>query len=282
MDVSTFTANRRTLRTAAGDIAYTEWGSGPAAVFVHGLSVSGAIWRHVIEQVRDTTRCIAIDLPGHGGTPPRADVTVTAMAQVVADLCESLGLDKIDLVGSDTGGAIAQLVATRHPELLRTFTLTNCDTEGNFPPPEFAPIVELARQGGVAPLLAPLAQDPLAARESPLGAAFEHPEKVPDDAWREYVTPIAGDAERARYFERIMAAFDQAEMAGVNDQLSRLEVPMQLVWGTGPDSFGVEWAYKLRDLISGARVIEVDGAKIFYPEERPDVLIAALHELWGR
>jgi pimeloyl-ACP methyl ester carboxylesterase len=143
-------------------------------------------------------------------------------------------------------------------------------------------MVELARQGGIAPLLAPLAHDPLAARESPLGGAFEHPEKVPDDAWREYVTPIAGDAERARYFERIMAAFDPAELAGVNDQLSRLEVPVQLVWGTGPDSFGVEWAYKLRDLISGARVIEVDGAKIFYPEERPDVLIAALHELWGR
>jgi pimeloyl-ACP methyl ester carboxylesterase len=68
MDISEFTARRRTLTTASGDIAYTESGAGPAAVFVHGLATSGALWRHVIERVDRTTRCIAVDLPLHGGT----------------------------------------------------------------------------------------------------------------------------------------------------------------------------------------------------------------------
>jgi len=66
MDISEFTARRRTLTVASGDIAYTESGAGPAAVFVHGLATSGALWRHVIEQVDGTTRCIAVDLPLHG------------------------------------------------------------------------------------------------------------------------------------------------------------------------------------------------------------------------
>jgi pimeloyl-ACP methyl ester carboxylesterase len=55
------------------------------------------------------------------------------------------------------------------------------------------------------------------------------------------------------------------------------------VWGTGDTAFGVKWAYYLRDLIPGAReVVEVDGAKTFFPEERPDDLIPHLRRHWGR
>ena len=65
MDVSTFTARRRSLPAEGGEIAYTEFGdpSAPAALFVHGLATGGLMWRHVIEQLSGTTRCIAIDLP---------------------------------------------------------------------------------------------------------------------------------------------------------------------------------------------------------------------------
>ncbi|MGH3423015.1 MAG: alpha/beta fold hydrolase, partial [Streptosporangiaceae bacterium] len=88
MEITEYTARRQTLTAAAGDIAYAESGTGPAAVFVHGLATSGALWRHVIEQVDATTRCIAVDLPLHGGTAPREDPSVTAMAQLVVDLCQ--------------------------------------------------------------------------------------------------------------------------------------------------------------------------------------------------
>jgi len=114
MDISDFTARRRTLRTVAGDIAYTESGAGPAAVFVHGLATGGALWRHVIEQVDGTTRCIAVDLPLHGGTPPREDAPVTALARVIVDLCEGLGLDQVDLVGNDMGPEKLAVQLRRH------------------------------------------------------------------------------------------------------------------------------------------------------------------------
>jgi pimeloyl-ACP methyl ester carboxylesterase len=282
MDVSTFISHRRALATQDGEIAYTEWGTGPAAVFVHGVTTSGAQWRHVIGSLSDTTRCIAVDLPGHGATPPRDDPSVTAMAQMITDLCEGLGLDKVDLVGIDTGGAIAQLVAVRHPELLRSLALTNCDTEGNFPPPGLAPVVEMARQGAVVPILLPLAADPATARASMLAGSYERPDQVPDDAWLEYLTPTAGDADRARYLEKILAAMDPAEMKGVNDLLRGVEVPTLVVWSKQEDTFGIESARQLRDLIPGAGgVTEVEG-KLFYPEERPDELVEALRRHWNR
>src|SRR5580693_954903 len=98
MDVSTFNAHRRSLDTPSGEIAYTELGSGPVALFLHGIGTSGLLWRQVIEDVQDTSRCIAVDLPTHGGTPARDDMSVAAMARLVADLCDGLGLTQVDQV----------------------------------------------------------------------------------------------------------------------------------------------------------------------------------------
>ncbi len=60
-------------------------------------------------------------------------------------------------------------------------------------------------------------------------------------------------------------------------------MPTLLVWGTADANFPVKWAYHLRDLIPGAReVIEIDGAKMFFPEERPEDLVPHLRRHWGR
>jgi pimeloyl-ACP methyl ester carboxylesterase len=287
MDVSTFISHRQTVATASGEIAYTEWGSetpvGPAAVFVHGVGTSGVLWRNAIERLSDTTRCIAVDLPAHGGSPARADPSARAMAEAIIDLCAALGLEQVDLVGNDTGGAVAQLVAIQRPDALRSFTLTNCDTEGNFPPESFAPTVQAAQRGQLAPLLTVLAANPATAAQSPLGVGYEHPELVPGDVWSAYLEPIGGDMERARQFERVVAAIDPGQMKGVKDSLRDLHVPTLLVWGTADEFFSLAEAYELRDLIPGAReVAEIPGGKLFFPEEHPDELAAHLRRHWAR
>jgi len=283
MDVSTFTAHRRSLDTPDGEIAYTEFGSGPAALFVHGLGTNGVLWRHVIEDVRDTSRCVAIDLPLHGASPARDDLSATALAQAVADLCDGLGLAEVDLVGNDTGGAVAQIFAARHPDRIRTLTLTNCDCEGNFPPEEFLPMVEAARQGGLAESFTGIVADRAAWPANPLGSGYEHPEQVPEEVWEAYLVPIGGTAERARAFERAIAALDPVQMDAIAEPLRALTAPTQLVWGTGDTTFGITWAHHLRDIIPGAQgIVEVDGAKVFFPEERPADLIPHLHKHWGR
>jgi pimeloyl-ACP methyl ester carboxylesterase len=287
MDVSTFIARRRTLPADGGEIAYTEFGdeAAPAALFVHGLATGGLMWRNVIEQLAATNRCIAIDLPAHGGTPARADMSVAAMAEVLAELCGGLGLGQVDLVGNDTGGAISQIFAARYPGGLRSLTLTNCDTDGNFPPPEFAPMVELARQGKLAEGFAGVAGSPASRAAGPLAVLYEDPAKVPDEVWLEYYGPGSGaPLDRARDVERMMAAFDPAYLAAVTPVLRTLRVPTLIVWGTAEENnFGVKWAYQLRETIPGARdVIEVDGAKLLFPEERPGDLVPHLREFWGR
>jgi pimeloyl-ACP methyl ester carboxylesterase len=287
MDVRTFIAHRRTVPADGGTIAYTEFGDAgaPAALFVHGLATGGLMWRNVMEQLSPASRCIAIDLPAHGGTPARADMSVAAMAEVLEELCRALGIDQVDLVGNDTGGAICQIFAARHPARLRSFTLTNGDTDGNFPPPDFAPMVELARQGKLAEGFAGVNADPASRAAGPLAALYEDPAKVSDEVWREYYGPGSGEQlQRARDVERMMAAFDPADLAAATPGLRTLRVPTLMVWGTGEENtFGIKWAYALREMIPGARdVIEVDGAKLLFPEERPGDLAPHLRQFWGR
>jgi pimeloyl-ACP methyl ester carboxylesterase len=285
MDVNTFLSHRRPVATPSGEIACTEVGEGPAALFLHGFGKSGALWRHVAGELSSTSRCIAADLPAHGASPARDDMSVGALAEMLADLCDSLGLDKVDLVGNDTGGAIAQVFAARHPGKLRSLTLTDCDCEGNFPPADFAPIIEQARQGGLAPLMAQLAATPPETwpTNPMMNIGYQHPERIPLDAWRDYITGIAGTIERARDCERLVASLDAADIEGASGQLRTLTVPTLLVWGTADTTFAVKWAHHLRDLIPGAReVIEIDGGQMFFAEERPDELVPHLRRLWDR
>jgi pimeloyl-ACP methyl ester carboxylesterase len=275
---------RRTVSTKSGEISYIDTGTGPAALFVHGVGTNAYLWRHVIGALAPARRCLAIDLPLHGQTPVAAgqDLSVAGLASVLEDFCDALGLAGIDLVANDTGGAVAQVFAARNPHRLATFTLTNCDTAGNLPPEGFKPVVEMAAAGALAPAMAELMADIAAARDAAFGAAYEHPEKADLDVIRAYLEPCFGTPERAREFERLLTSLDPADLEAVEPQLRELRVPTLVVWGTGDSFMDVSWAYWLRDTIPGvARVVTVDGARLFFPEERPRDLVAPLTEHWA-
>ena len=116
MDIATLDIHRRYTATASGPISYLDVGTGRPVVFIHGLVANSLLWRHVITAIHSECRCIAIDLPGHGHSPPAhadADVSLTGLARRVVELCDHLHLDRLDLIANDTGGAVAQIVATR-------------------------------------------------------------------------------------------------------------------------------------------------------------------------
>src|SRR5512132_2256818 len=112
---------RRFASTPSGKIAYVEQGRGPAAVFLHGVLLNGHLWRHQLAGLADVRRCIALDLLAHGATEiaPTQDVSSSANADMIAQFLDALRLDRVDLVGNDSGGGIALIFAARHPDRLR-------------------------------------------------------------------------------------------------------------------------------------------------------------------
>lgn len=284
MDISTLETHRRHATTASGAVSYLDVGQGRPAVFIHGILTNSLLWRHVIPEVAgNQRRCIAVDLPGHGHTPaaaPDADVSLTGLAKRVIELCDHLGLDRFDLVANDTGGAVAQIVAAHLGERLTTFTLTNCDTEGNAPPFLFKPVAVAARLG----LLARLGPRIAANRRlklSGLTAGYPHPGRLPTQVVDDYYRPVFGTPETSRAFARLAAAISSADLAAVRSRLAELRVPTLIVWGTGDVFFPVKWARRLADLIPGTvRVVAIDGARMHFPDYRAKEFIPPLRQHW--
>ncbi|WIX99961.1 alpha/beta hydrolase [Amycolatopsis mongoliensis] len=284
MDLRTWEDQRGRVSTASGDVSYTDVGEGPVALFVHGAGTNNLLWRKAITELAGERRCVAPDLPGHGGSPvtPEQDLSLNGLARLLEDFCESLELGELDVVANDTGGAVAQVFAVNHPDRLRTLTLTNCDTQGNLPPEPFRPIVELAERGQLAPLAVRLAADPQQARTGGLGGGYERPDQVPDEVLAAFARPVFGTLDAARQFERLLTSVRGEELDAIEPLLKEFRVPTLLVWGTGDPNFRIEWAYRFSAAVPGVtEVVEVPGGKLFFPDERPEDLVPHLRRHWG-
>ncbi len=203
----------------------------------------------------------------HPPAAPDQDFTLGALADVVAATCDALGLSKVDVVANDTGGAVAQIFAARHPpDRLSSLTLTNCETHDNVPPKAFLPAVLLARAGLLARIARPLARNVSRARKLLYGSGYQNVRSLPEEVVASYVEPLLGTHDRALLFQRWIASLHPRDLLAVESDLAALKVPTLVVWGTGDVFFRTKWAYWLRDLIPGAReVVEIRGGKLFFP-----------------
>jgi pimeloyl-ACP methyl ester carboxylesterase len=277
-------SHRAQVQTRSGAASYIDiGGSARPVLFVHGVGTSSYLWRHVIEQLAGERRCVAVDLPLHGQTAAAADqdFSLPGLARFVADFCDALGLDDVDVVANDTGGAIAQLFATEKPERLHTLTLTNCETHDNVPPKVLLPGVLLARMGLFARLARAMVRDTHKARKRVYGRGYQDVDNLPEAVVRAWLEPAFGTAESAREFQRLLTSLHARDLLAVEPALARLQVPTLIVWGTGDVYFRRKWAYWLLDTIPGATdVVEIDGARLFFPDERATELTAALRRHW--
>jgi 2-methylisocitrate lyase-like PEP mutase family enzyme len=277
-------ATKASLRIPSGRIHYVEQGTGPVALFVHGVLLNSHLWRHQLAQLSDIRRCIAIDLLAHGETEidPAQDVSVTANAHMLREFLDALGVSEVDLIGNDSGGGIAQIFAALNPQRVRSLTLTDCDAHDNWPPEAFKGFLEMAAAGGLrAALEAMLANKEVYRSPGALGPAYEHVERVTDEDIDTYLRPLLASEQRTRDFQRFLAAFDCAHTLNIESRLKTLAAPTLIVWGTDDVYFDVKWSRWLADTIPGTRKrVEYPGARLFFPEERWEAFNRELREHW--
>jgi pimeloyl-ACP methyl ester carboxylesterase/predicted metal-dependent enzyme (double-stranded beta helix superfamily)/glutathione S-transferase len=100
-------------RTADG-VAYSDSGSsGPAVVFIHGLTYGRRSWNPVVALLPDL-RCVTVDLPGHGESSDAAGLETDDAVAAVRGVVEALGLERPVIVGHSAGAIIAVRYASRY------------------------------------------------------------------------------------------------------------------------------------------------------------------------
>ena len=91
-------------------LAYTRAGSGPPLVLLHGIGHRRQAWDAVLDRLTPHRDVIAVDLPGHGESPPLDTATrpaLTALAEDLTGFFDQLGLDRPHVAGNSLGGRMA-------------------------------------------------------------------------------------------------------------------------------------------------------------------------------
>jgi pimeloyl-ACP methyl ester carboxylesterase len=260
-----------TIDLPHGTLHYQQAGSGAPIVFLHGYLMGANLWTPVVQLLDGEFRCISPELPfGAHPTPmaPDADLTTAGVGRLVADFLQALDLCEVILVGNDSGGAIAQVVAARHPQRLGGLVLASCDAFDNHPPKLFRPLITAARIGALTPLLATLKVRPVRSLPSAYGwLTHRPPPHALIDGW---VANYLADRGVRRDTRRLIAALgEDAFMGQVAPELADFAKPVLLAWAADDKFFPLEHARRLAGILPDARLELIDASRTWVMRDQP-------------
>jgi pimeloyl-ACP methyl ester carboxylesterase len=119
------------------DLYYEQHRTGEPLILIHGgLGTIDAIFGRLLPALAAERRVIAVELQGHGHTADNArPMTYEAMADDIAALIQTLGLQKVDVAGYSVGGGVTLQLGLRHPDAVRKLVVISAPhaTSGWFP-----------------------------------------------------------------------------------------------------------------------------------------------------
>jgi pimeloyl-ACP methyl ester carboxylesterase len=279
------------FEVAANDLTFSAVAGGPGGgrpvVFLHGFPQTSWSWHHQIDAVAaGGYRAFAFDQRGYspGARPPNVDdYRIDALVADVLAVADAQGMERFDLVGHDWGAMVAWIVASRHPERIRTLTAVSVPHPAAFgaalgggDPDQVqrSSYIEVFRQPGVAEralLGADASGDGLRTMFAASGMAPDAEEiDVFVAAMRE-----PGALTAALNWYRAMSA----EAVG---EVGKISVPTLYVWSTQDPALGRQAAEATAQWVSGPYRFEIlEGVSHWIPEAAPDDLNRLLLEHLG-
>lgn len=268
----------KTVKLPQGTIRYRDEGTGPPIVFVHGYLVDGRLWEGTAAALAGEFRCITPDWPmgSHSiAMAPDADLSPPGVADIVADFLAALELDDVTIVGNDSGGAISQILVTRHPERIARLVLTNCDTHENFPPFPFTLMPPIARlPGGMTVLALPFRLGAL--RRAAFAPFAKRP--IPDELSASWMAPSASDPGVRHDLRKFTAGLHKRHTLEAAERLRSYDAPVLFAWAPEDRVFKLSRAERLAETMPNARIETIADAKTFVALDQPERLAELIRE----
>jgi len=252
---------------------YEIHGTGEPLVLIEGLGYASWSWFRQIEVLSNSYRVVSFDNRGVGKSDkPDIPYSIELMADDVALLLESLSIEKAHVLGVSMGGYIAQQLAIRYPQKVKSLVL-GCTSFGG---PQSIPITEQALQS----MLSVEGLNPEAIIRQGFKAAIS-PQFI--SAYPEVVDQLVAwrlDNPTPRYaWERQFAA---ASAFNLETQLNKIKVPTLVMTGSEDIVIPPQNSDLLAERISGARLVIIPGSgHLFFIEKAEEFNATVLEFLNG-
>jgi pimeloyl-ACP methyl ester carboxylesterase len=258
-------------------LTYTEVGSGPVLLLIHGMGGSYENWKEVIDPLARHYTVIAPDLPGHGRSAPGAgDYSIGSLATSLRDLLIALGHERATLVGHSLGGGIAMQLAYQFPELADRLVLVSSGGLG----PEVTVVLRAAALPGSDLVIAASAQ--LGSRVGAalgrgLAAVGLRPTIDVAEVARGYAS-LADGERRAAFLATLRSVVSaRGQRVQATDRLYlAASVPVLIVWGARDPIIPVRHGRRAHEAIAGSRLEIFDGVGHVPQLETPARFVAVL------
>jgi pimeloyl-ACP methyl ester carboxylesterase len=249
-------------------VHYVHAGSGRPALLIHGLTGSAINWRLSVPVLARTASVYAIDLlnMGRSARVPNLDASLAATADRVAATMDALGLDQADIIGHSHGGAVALMLAARHPDRVRTLALVA-------PANPFSTVGDSLVRFYSTPLGARLARLapflPKRVQMRLLGRMYGDPSRIPAGSLPGYVDGLRVPGSPDHVLAIVRNWF--SDMAALHSALPQVaHVPTLLLWGGRDRAVTPESAYQLQRELPNSELVVIPTAGHIVFEEFPE------------
>lgn len=242
-------------------------GGGPPALLVHGHFGSARQWSPLMTRLGRALRCVAVDLPGFGYTPPPRRYDTAVMAETLAGIAAAVSDKPVHLIGNSYGATVALWAAAQNPRMVSTLTLIS-------PAVSLAPITRSVSTAAAVLYRLCFGAKALRRRLSRMDAGQLarhllsrccHDVSSLSPAVLEAATRDAGEALRSHWRFTSEAASFRALSAtllrsvlptrlSLRRMASRIKTPTLILWGANDRTLPVSNAHALKKLMPAAKL----------------------------